>query len=447
MENKEIFSKSALKALIIPLLVEQVLAVTVGLSDVMMVSNVGEAAISGVSLVDMINNLMIAIFAALATGGAVVTAQCIGAGHYEEARKSAKQLIIVAITLSIVIMAGCLIFNRHILRILFGSIDNDVMHNAMLYFLISSASYPFLALYNSCAALFRSMGNSAISMKVSILMNVINICGNAILIFVFKMGVEGVAIPSLVSRFIAAIIMLVLIRNKKNVVYVDHQNFKPEFGMIRRILYIAIPSGMENGIFQFGRIIVVSIISTFGTVQIAANAVANSIDGMGTLCGQAISLAMITVVGQCVGAGDLKQVRLYTKKLLKIAYILTICVNSTILLTLPWILKIFSLSDETRSLAFILICIHNGCAILLWPLSFVLPNALRACNDVKYTMVVSIFSMCMFRIVFSYIIGQYFGMGAIGVWIAMIIDWIFRVIFFVYRFVSGKWEKLTYANR
>ena len=149
MENKEIFSKSALKALIIPLLVEQVLAVTVGLSDVMMVSNVGEAAISGVSLVDMINNLMIAIFAALATGGAVVTAQCIGARHYEEARKSAKQLIIVAITLSIVIMVGCLVFNRHILRVLFGSIDNDVMHNAMLYFLISSASYPFLALYNS----------------------------------------------------------------------------------------------------------------------------------------------------------------------------------------------------------------------------------------------------------------------------------------------------------
>ena len=236
---------------------------------------------------------------------AVVTAQCIGARHYEEARKSAKQLIIVAITLSIVIMVGCLIFNRHILRVLFGSIDNDVMHNAMLYFLISSASYPFLALYNSCAALFRSMGNSAISMKVSILMNVINICGNAILIFVFKMGVEGVAIPSLVSRFVAAIIMLVLIRNKNNVVYVDHHNFKPEFCMIRRILYIAIPSGMENGIFQFGRIIVVSIISTFGTVQIAANAVANSIDGMGTLCGQAISLAMITVVGQCVGAGDL----------------------------------------------------------------------------------------------------------------------------------------------
>ena len=254
---------------------------------------------------------------------------------------------------------------------------------------------------------------------------------------------EGTMAP----KIEAAIIMLVLIRNKNNVVYVDHHNFKPEFGMIRRILYIAIPSGMENGIFQFGRIIVVSIISTFGTVQIAANAVANSIDGMGTLCGQAISLAMITVVGQCVGAGDLKQVRLYTKKLLKIAYILTICVNSTILLTLPWILKIFSLSDETRSLAFILICIHNGCAILLWPLSFVLPNALRACNDVKYTMVVSIFSMCMFRIVFSYIIGQYFGMGAIGVWIAMVIDWIFRVIFFVYRFVSGKWEKLTYANR
>lgn len=447
MENKELFSKSALKALIIPLLIEQILAVTVGMADVMMISNAGEAAISGVSLVDMINNLMIAIFAALATGGAVVTSQCIGARHFEEARTSAKQLIIIAISISLVIVAVSLSCNKSVLSLLFGSIDDDVMKNAMLYFAISALSYPFLAVYNSCAALFRSMGNSAISMKVSILMNIINVCGNAILIFGFKMGVAGVAIPSLVSRLVASVILLALLRNKNNVVYVDHHNIKPNIAMIRRILFIAVPSGMENGIFNLGRIIVVSIISVFGTVHIAANAVANSIDSMGTLCGQAISLAMITVIGQCVGAGDLNQVRVYTKKLMKIAYILTIATNSVILISLPLILRIFSLSDETRSLAYILIFIHNGCAILLWPLSFVLPNALRACNDVKYTMVVSIFSMFMFRVIFSYIIGQYFGLGAIGVWIAMIIDWIFRTILFVYRFVSGKWEKLTFVNK
>lgn len=447
MESKEIFSKSALKALIIPLLIEQILEVTVGMADVMMVSNAGEAAISGVSLVDMINNLMIAIFAALATGGAVVTSQCIGAKHYDEARMSAKQLILVAVGISVVIMAISLGMNKIVLRTLFGQIDESVMENAMLYFAISALSYPFLALYNSCAALFRSMGNSAVSMKVSILMNIINVCGNAILIFGFKMGVAGVAIPSLVSRFVAAAILLMLIRNKNNVVYVDHSNFKPDIKMIKRILFIAIPSGMESGIFQFGRIIVVSVISTFGTVQIAANAVANSIDSMGTLCGQAMSLAMITVIGQCVGAGDLKQVRLYTKKLIKIAYMLTAVTNGIILLSLPWLLNIFSLSDETRRLAYILIFIHNGCAILLWPLSFVLPNALRACNDVKFTMIVSIFSMFTFRILFSYIIGMYMGFGAIGVWIAMVIDWVFRVSLFMYRFISGKWEKLTFANK
>ena len=406
----------------------------------------GKEALSAVGgssgrLIDMLIYVMIG----LSSGASVIIAQLYGSKNYTQTHRAVHTAMAFALIIGLTASIIGFIVTPNVLKAI--ATPPDVLPFSIVYMRIYFIGLVPNMFYNMGASILRAVGDSKRPFIFLIITCFVNIALDLLFIVVFKMGVEGVAIPSLVSRFIAAIIMLVLIRNKKNVVYVDHQNFKPEFGMIRRILYIAIPSGMENGIFQFGRIIVVSIISTFGTVQIAANAVANSIDGMGTLCGQAISLAMITVVGQCVGAGDLKQVRLYTKKLLKIAYILTICVNSTILLTLPWILKIFSLSDETRSLAFILICIHNGCAILLWPLSFVLPNALRACNDVKYTMVVSIFSMCMFRIVFSYIIGQYFGMGAIGVWIAMIIDWIFRVIFFVYRFVSGKWEKLTYANR
>ncbi len=436
-----LFSKVQLRKLIIPLIIEQILAVTVGMADTIMVSTVGEAAISGVSLVDMINGLLLAVFAALATGGAVVTAQYIGGRKIEKACESAKQLLIIAFVIAISIMVICLVVNRGILRLLFGSIDHDVMGNASTYFLISSLSFPFMALYSAGAALFRVMGNSKISMKVSILMNAINIVGNAICIYGLKMGVEGAAIPTLISRAVAAVVIIKLIFNKQNQVHVRDLHMIPDWKMIKNILHIGVPSGIENGLFQMGRLLVVSIIAKFDNIQIAANAVANSIDGMGCIAGQAMSLAMITVIGQCVGAQDENQVRYYTKKLLRLTYLITFIINSCILLSLPWILQIFNLKAETRELSFILIMIHNGFAILLWPSAFTLPNALRACNDVKFVMYTSIFSMCMFRIVFSYIFGLGLGMGAIGVWIAMLMDWVFRVGCFIWRFASGAWRK------
>lgn len=436
-----LFSRVQLRKLIIPLIIEQVLAITVGMADTIMVSSVGEAAISGVSLVDMINGLLLAVFAALATGGAVVTAQYIGAKKLEKACESAKQLLIIAFFISIGIMTLCLVVNRSLLRLLFGSIDTKVMNNAVKYFRISAMSFPFMALYNAGAALFRVMGNSKVSMKVSLLMNVINVLGNALCVYGLKMGVEGVAIPSLVSRAVAAIIIVSLNFQRKNPVHIRNLRMIPHWSMIRRILHIGIPSGIENGLFQLGRVLVVSIIARFDNVQIAANAVANSIDSMGCIAGQAMSLAMITVIGQCVGAHDEKQVRYYTKKLMKLTYLITFVINTCILLSLPWLLQIFSLKTETRELSFILILIHNGFAMLLWPSAFTLPNALRACNDVKFVMYISIFSMFTFRIVFSYIIGLGLGLGAIGVWIAMLMDWVFRVICFIWRFVSGRWRR------
>lgn len=435
------FTKESLRKLIIPLILEQVLAVTVGMFDVVMVSSVGEAAISGVSLVDMINNLIIAIFAALATGGAVVTAQYIGGKRNDEACKSAKQILLIALTISTTLMLLCVFAKRSILSLLFGAIEDKVMSSALIYFKITALSFPFLAIYNASAALFRAMGDSKLPMKVSILMNIINVTGNAICIYGLGFGVEGVAIPSFVSRAVAALIMFVLLCNKDNVVHLEGKSVRPDFLMIKKILYIGIPSGIESGLFQFGRIIVVSIIAGFGTVQIAANGVANTIDGMGCIAGQAMSLAIITVVGQCVGARDEQQVRFYTKKLVKITYAITAVVNSCILLSLPLILKLFTLSPETETLAYILILIHNGMAMLLWPSAFTLPNALRACNDVKFAMYLSVFSMFMFRILFSYILGVGLGMGAIGVWLAMVMDWIFRASLFIWRFASGKWKK------
>lgn len=436
-----LFGKKDLRKLIIPLVLEQTLAITVGMADTMMVSSVGEAAVSGVSLVDMFNNLIISILAALATGGAVVTSQYIGAGRDKDACRSAKQLIYSAGLITVVISILVILANRPILNLFFGKIEPDVMNNAVIYLVISAVSFPFLAVYNACAALFRSMGNSQITLKVSVLMNIINIAGNAVCIFGLHMGVAGVAVPSLVSRAVAGFVLYSLLKNPENMVHIVKEKFHFEWDVVKKILYIGIPSGIENGIFQLGRVLVVSIIAGFGTVQIAANGVANSLDSMGCIVGQAMSLAMITVVGRCVGAGDLKQVRYYTKRLLGMTYLFTAVVNSIILLSLPWILPIYGLSAETTQLAYTLVMIHNGMAILLWPASFVLPNMLRACNDVKFTMVTAIFSMCAFRIGFSYVIGVNMQMGATGVWIAMVMDWIFRVICFVARYVGGKWKK------
>lgn len=441
-----LFSKKDLWKLCVPLVFEQALAITVGMADTMMVSSVGEAAVSGVSLVDMINMLIFSVLAALATGGAVVTSQRIGAGKVDEACKSAKQLLYTVLIGSTCIMVLVVLVRNPLLRLFFGSIEADVMENALIYLLISAVSYPFLAVYNACAALFRSMGNSQITLKVSVVMNVINIVGNAICIFVLHMGVAGVAIPSLVSRAVAGIILYVLLQNPKHTVHFEKESFSLDWKVIKNILYIGIPSGIENGIFQLGRVLVVSIISGFGTVQIAANGVANNLDALGCIIGQAMNLAMITVIGQCVGANDERQIRYYTKRILLMTYIPTIILNSCILLGLSPILRLYGLSAETTDLAYKLVMIHDGCAMVLWPVAFVLPNMLRACNDVRFTMVVSIFSMFTFRIGFSYIIGVQMGMGAIGVWIAMVLDWIFRAALFIGRYLSGRWKKLCLVS-
>ncbi len=436
-----IFTNKDLKRLIIPLIMEQALAITVGMADTMMISSVGEAAVSGVSLVDMFNNFIISMLAALATGGAVVTSQFIGASKREEACRSAKQLLWVNSLITIGISFLVILGHRLILNLFFGKIEADVMQNAVIYLIISAISFPFLAVYNACAALFRSMGNSQITLKVSVIMNLINVGGNAVCLFGLKMGVAGVAVPSLISRAVAAFFLYMLLRNPDNLIYLNRERFRFEWKVARKILYIGIPSGIENGIFQLGRVVVVSIIAGFGTAQIAANGVANSLDSMGCIVGQGMSLAMITVIGQCVGAGDLSQVRYYTKKLLLITYAATAVINCFILLFLHPILGLYGLGDEATGLAYTLVMIHNGTAMLLWPASFVLPNMLRACNDVKYTMVTAIFSMVTFRIGFSLVFGVFMGMGAVGVWGAMVVDWFFRVCCFVGRYFRGTWRR------
>ena len=446
------FSKKDLQKLIIPLIIEQFLGISVGMFDTIMISSLGESAVSGVSLVDMLNVLMINIFAALATGGAVICAYELGKikklmeqdtsvkNDFPGARSAAKQLLIVLLVASILVAGLALFFRVGLLRLCFGAIEDDVMANALTYFVISAISYPFIAIYNGLAALFRTMGNSKITMIASFFMNLLNICGNALFIYVFNWGVAGAAWSTTISRFLGMLLLFVIISNKNHEIYINlREKFRLDFHVMKKILGIGIPGSLENSVFQLGRILVISMIAGFGTAQVAANAVANNLDSLGCIPGQALGLAVVTVVGQCIGAGDYDSARQYEQKLLKFAYLSMAVVNILILVSLPLSLKLYNLTKETLELAAILVILHDGFAMIFWPTAFVLPNALRAAQDVRFTMVVSIFSMIAFRIFFSWVIGVRFGMGIIGVWIAMIIDWVFRGGLFIWRVRSGRW--------
>ena len=436
-----LFDNKALTALIIPLIVEQLLAVLVGMADSIMVANVGEAAVSGVSLVDNIMVLLINIFAALATGGAVVAGQYLGQKREKDACIAAKQLIWFIFLCSVGITAIVYLGRNFILHSVFGAIDADVMSSANTYLMIVTASIPLIALYNGGAAIFRAMGNSKVSMQVSIVMNVINVAGNAILIYGFHRGTEGVAIPTLVSRMVAAILILGLLCNQTRVLHLEKTlRYHLNGYMVKRILNIGVPNGLENSMFQLGKILVLSLVSTFGTSAIAANAVSNAVALFQILPGMAISLAVTTVISRCVGAGDYEQAKYYTRKLLKITYCCMAVTVALIFAVLPLIMKVYNLSAGTSAESEKILLFHGCSAILVWPIAFNLPAVFRASGDVRYSMITSIVSMWIFRIAFSYILGKYMGIGVFGVWIAMIIDWCFRAILFVYRYFSGKWQ-------
>lgn len=435
------FTNKQLRQLIIPLIIEQLLSVTVGMADSVMIASVGEAAVSGVSLVDTVMVLMINIFAALATGGAVVAGQFIGHRREEDACRATDQLVIFTLILSVGVMAVMYAGQNLILNGVFGSIEADVMGHAKTYLLIVTASIPFIALYNCGAALFRSMGNSKISMQTSMMMNAINITGNAVLIFGLKLGVAGAAIPTLVSRIAAAALIMALLRRQNQQVHISKPfSWKPDRRMIQKILHIGVPNGLENSMFQLGKILVLSLVATFGTASIAANAVSNTIAMFQILPGMAVGFAILTVVSQCVGANDYEQAKIYTKKLIKLVYICMVGMNILVVAALPFIIKIYNLSELTGRITTQIIIYHALCCVTIWPMSFSMPNTLRASNDVRFTMVISIISMWTFRIAFSYLLGQFLGMGVFGVWVAMTIDWLFRAICFTVRYIKGKWK-------
>lgn len=437
-----LFDNRALVKLIIPLIIEQFLTVLVGMADSIMIANVGEAAVSGVSLVDQVMVLLINIFSALATGGAVVAGQYLGQKNCKQAGRSATQLIWSVTIMSAIITLIVYVSKYWILHGLFGRIDADVMHHANVYLMIVTASIPFIALYNGGAAIFRAMGNSKISMKVSVLMNVINVVGNAILIYGFHRGAEGVAIPTLISRMVAAAVIIVLLLDEKQVIHLERSlHFHADWSMIRKILSVGVPNGLENSMFQLGKVLVLSLVSTFGTYAIAANAVSNAITLFSILPGMSICLAVTTVIARCVGLGDYEQVKYYNKKLLIINHISMVVSVALVFAVLPFVLKAYHLSNEAAEATAKIIWFHGICTVFIWPESFTLPATFRAAGDAKACMIISTISMWIFRVAFSYLLGRTLGMGVFGVWVAMIIDWVFRELCFGIRYFQGGWKK------
>ena len=435
-----IYNRKQLKALILPLMFEQFLNVMVGMVDTLMVSKAGEAAVSGVALTTNINLLIIQVMAALATGGAVVCSQYNGRKDTEEATFAAAQLETVLLVFSVVAALICAVFGHRMLPAIFGKVEEAVMHSAWIYMFVTALSYPFLGVYNAGAAIFRSVGNSKVSMILSVLMNAINIVLNAVLVMM-GYGVLGVALATLVSRIVCGICMVILVTKPYNPLQLKRlRELMPNRKMITRILRIGIPSGIENSMFQVGKLMVVSMITRFGTAAIAANSVSYSVIEFPNIPGMSMGLALITVVGNCLGAGEIEQAKKYTKKLMVLAYAGDWIMNALLFVFAPQVVGVFSLSKEATDMAVEVLRWFSSVAVFIWPLSFTLPNALRAAGDVKYTMITGILSMWMFRVLCSYFLAVVCNLGILGVWYGMFIDWGVRSLFFVIRYLSGKWQ-------
>jgi putative MATE family efflux protein len=437
-----LFSSKDLSTLFLPLVIEQFLEYSVGLASSIMVAHIGESAVSGVSLGDFVMALLISVFNAIATGGAVIAGQFLGKKAEGEAKKSASQLMKFSFVSGIAIMA--LVYAGHslILHGLFGSISGKVYNDASAYLAVVTASIPFIAIYSAGAAIFRTMGNSRLPMRIMLAMNGLNIACSALFIFGFGWGTASAGLATLISRGGAAFIILAFARNPSLPLTVrGWLRGRFDWSIVKMILGIGLPFGIENGMFYFGRIVVLSLVATFGTAAIAANAVAGTIVMFEALPGMSIGLGLTVIISRCVGAGDYDQVRYYTKEVIRIIYIAHVASSTIVLAALPAILGLYGLSAQATQWVRELAWAHAVMMILIWPIGYTLPVTFRAAGDARFPMVVSMLSMILCRIVLSYVFGILLGMGMIGTWAAMFADWIVKAAIFAARYMSGRWTQ------
>ena len=406
----------------------------------MMVSNVGAAALSGVSLVDSINNLVVQAFNAMATGGVIICSTYVGQKDLKRANDSARQVILVSAFISFVLMLICLLFRNQLLSLIFGEIEQDVMQAASIYFLLTIISYPGISLAAAGSAVFRAQSNTRLPMNVAIVSNILNVAGNAVLIWGFGLGVYGAAIATLCSRLFSAIVLLALLRRDNQQIFVrEYHKIRPDFDKIKKILAMGIPNGIENSMFQFGKLAIQSSVSILGTAAIAAQSMTNIFENVNGVAGIGVGIGLMTIVGQCLGAGRKDEAIYYTKKMIGWGYI---AILSSCLLTYAISRPVTFIAGMEKESAALCIYMLGWITIvkpLLWPLSFVTPYAMRAAGDVKFSMIVATLTMWLCRVTLATYLIRVVGMGAMGVWIGMFCDWGIRGIIFTIRFRSGKW--------
>ena len=426
--------------MILPLLMEQFLLMLVGLADTMVVSYAGEAAVSGVSLVNSFNTIFINLFTALASGGAVVVSQYIGRRDMKMASESSSQLLMVATVFAVVISIPVLIWKVPLLKGLFGKVEPDVMEACKTYLRISVYSFPALGIYNAGTALYRSIGKTSVTMKISIVSNLINVAGNLIGVFVFRAGVAGVAYPSLIARTFSAVVITLLCFREKEVRYVGRWIFQWNRELLKKMLSIAIPNGVESGIFQFVKVALSSVVALFGTYQIAANGISQSIWSVAALISVTMWRGIMTVIGQCMGAGDIRQAEYYFRKLTKVTVCISVAWNTLIFLITPLLIKIFAVSRQTGQMILYLVLIHNIANAVVFPFADPLGKGLRAAGDAMFTMGISLITTIGVRLILSILLGIVLDLGVIGIALAMCLDWTVRGVIFWIRFRQGKWK-------
>lgn len=436
------FSNNELKKLILPLFAEQLLTMLVGIADTFVVSFVGEVAVSGVSLVNAFNTIFIYLFTALASGGAVIISQYIGRNEFDTAGKASSQLLSFSVLFSVITALSIIGLNETLIRIMFGRVEQDVSYACVTYLRISAYSYPALAVYNAGAALYRSIGKTSTTMYISIIANVINVIGNLIGVFVLNAGVAGVAYPSLISRAFSAVVITVLCFSKKNTVnYRLSWILKPNRRLLSQMLKIAVPNGIESGIFQLVKVALSSIVALFGTCQIAANGIAQSIWSMASLVSVTMGPVFITVIGQCMGANNISAAEHLFKKLMKITLLFSVGWNIAVFAVTPLLMNWYSIAEETKRLVILLVLIHNIFSAIAFPFADPLGKGLRATGDVKFTTLVSLGTTVGGRLIFSILLSIILNLGVIGIAWAMCLDWVLRGIIFWCRFKQGKWKQ------
>lgn len=435
-----LFDNRTLFWLLLPIIIEQFLNSLMGMVDTMMVSTVGSEAISAVSLVDSINNLVIQIFSAMASGTTIICSQYIGSGNQKESNRAAGQVVLTVFVISLSITVFCILGEERLLRLIFGTVEDSVMENSLIYFMITVISYPFLALFSAGAAFYRASGNSKFPMKVSIVSNIINVLGNALFIYGFQQGVTGAAFATLLSRIFCTIVIFYCLRKPRQIITVkNYFKIRPDIPLILAIMAIGVPSGIENGMFQFGKLAVQSTVSTMGTMAMSAQAMTNIFENVNGILGNSVGIGLMTVVGQCIGANRKEEAKYYIVKLMILAGIGTLVSCLLVLAITKPVTWLANMEMEAAQMCFELVLAMTVIKPFVWVGAFGLPYGLRAAGDVKFSMIASVSIMWCCRVALGIFLVRAFHFGLMGVWIGMFVDWIVRAIVFITRFINGKW--------